>query len=449
MSQRYVYECRISTYVKKLYIELYMIRLYFQQALYHLRENPIITWVSVIGTALAICMIMVLVITLQVRIVDCEPEVNRSRTLYVSAMSAKQKGDEDGNSSNARMSIHTGRECFKALTSAQAVTLVSMPEKVRASLPAGAKMTVDMVQTDDAFWNIFQFRYLSGKAFTKAESDAGQPCAVLSATVARRLFGTTDVAGQTVQLNHVEYRVTGVEADVSVLATSAYAQIWVPYTSTDAEQMAWRDNTMGQMRAVILAHSSADFPKIREEAEQLRRKYNDGLRDSEVFYRGQPDAQFANLYRSWNSEPDTKAVVLRYTVIILILLLVPAINLSSMTLSRMRRRMAEIGVRKAFGATSGELVRQIFFENLLLTLLAGILGLLLSYAATFLLNNFLFGNMMSAYLSGETSLTPGMLLSPWAFLAAFGFCLLMNVLSSGIPAWRASRMNITDAINQR
>ncbi|MEL5896237.1 FtsX-like permease family protein [Bacteroides sp. GD17] len=425
-----------------------MIRLYFQQALYHLRENPIITWVSVIGTALAICMIMVLVITLQVRIVDCEPEVNRSRTLYVSAMSARDKGDTSGYSSNARMSIRTGRECFKALTSAEAVTLVSMPEKVRASLPAGAKMTVDMVQTDDAFWNIFQFRYLSGKAFTKAESDAGQPCVVLSATVARRLFGTTDAAGKTVQLNHIEYHVTGVVADVSVLATSAYAQIWVPYTSIDAE-MAWRDNTMGQMRAVILAHSSADFPKIREEVEQLRCKYNDGLRDTEVFYRGQPDARFANLYRDWNSEPDTKAVVLRYTVIILILLLVPAINLSSMTLSRMRRRMAEIGVRKAFGATSGELVRQIFFENLLLTLLAGILGLLLSYAATFLLNNFLFGNMMSAYLSGETSLTPGMLLSPWAFLAAFGFCLLMNVLSSGIPAWRASRMNITDAINQR
>ena len=112
MSQRYVYECRISTYVKKLYIELYMIRLYFQQALYHLRENPIITWVSVIGTALAICMIMVLVITLQVRIVDCEPEVNRSRTLYVSAMSAKQKGDEVGISSNARISFHTGLDCF-------------------------------------------------------------------------------------------------------------------------------------------------------------------------------------------------------------------------------------------------------------------------------------------------------------------------------------------------
>ena len=247
----------------------------------------------------------------------------------------------------------------------------------------------------------------------------------MSSTVARRLFGTTDVAGKTVLLNHVEYRISGVVADVSVLATSAYAQVWIPYNSTDISRLAWWEDTMGQMRAVILAYSAADFPAIRKEVEQLRRKYNDGLRDSEVFYRGQPDEQFANL------------------------LIVPAINLSSMTLSRMRKRMAEIGVRKAFGATGGELRHQIFFENLLLTLFAGILGLALSYAATFLLNGFLFNNSANAYFSGETTLTPGMLLSPWAFLAAFGFCLLMNILSAGIPAWRASRMNITDAINQR
>lgn len=216
-----------------------MIRLYFQQALYHLRENPIITWVSVLGTALSICMIMVLVITFQVRLVDCEPEVNRSRSLYVSAMSVKEKGGSDGNSSNVRMSVHTGRECFKPLTTAEAVTLISLPEKVRASLSAGEKTTVDMVQTDEAFWHIFRFRFLSGEAFTKADSDAGLARAVLSATVARRLFGTTDVAGKTVLLNHVEYRITGVVADVSMLATSAYAQIWIPYNSTDMSQITW------------------------------------------------------------------------------------------------------------------------------------------------------------------------------------------------------------------
>lgn len=425
-----------------------MLRLYFQQALFYLRENPIITWVSILGTALSICMIMVLVITFQVRIVDCEPEVNRSRSLYVSAMSVKNKGDYKY-SSNARMSVRTGKECFKALTTAEAVTLISLPEKVRASLSVGNKTTADMIQTDESFWNIFKFRFLNGKAFSKADSDAGLPRAVISATVARRLFGTTEVAGKTIQLNQVDYIVTGVVADVSVLATSAYAQVWVPYNSTDISKLSWWDDTMGQMRAVILAYSKRDFPAIREEVEQLRNKYNEGMRDSEVFYRGQPDERFANLYRKWSNTPDTKAIILRYILVIAILLIVPAINLSSMTLSRMRRRMTEIGVRKAFGATGGELMRQVFFENLLLTLFAGILGLALSYAATFLLNGFLFNNSSNAFLSGETTLTPGMLLSPWAFVAAVGFCLLMNLLSAGIPAWRASRMNITDAINQR
>lgn len=424
-----------------------MIRLYFQQALYHLRENPIITWVSILGTALAICMIMVLIITFQVRLVDCEPEVNRSRSLYVSAMAAKEKGGESG--SHSYMSVHTGNECFKALTTAEAVTLISLPGKVRVSLPAGTKVAADMKQTDDAFWHIFQFRFLSGKAFTKADSDAGLPVVVLNASIARRLFGTTGAVGKSVQLNHVDYRVCGVVADVSLLATSAYAQVWVPYNSTDLPTISFRENTLGQMRAVILARSSADFPAIRREVEQLRLKYNSELVKNEVFYRGQPDESFANLYRRWDIIPDTNGALLRYTVIILILLLVPAINLSSMTLSRMQKRMAEIGVRKAFGATGSELIRQVFFENLLLTLLAGILGLAMSYLATFLLADFLFGDSMNAYLSGETSLTTGMLLSPWAFLSAFCFCLLMNFFSAGLPAWRASRMNITDAINQR
>lgn len=424
-----------------------MIRLYFQQAFYHLRENPIITWVSVVGTALAICMIMVLVITLQVRMVNCEPEVNRSRSLYVSTMAVSYKGADNG--AYGHMSVQTGKECFKQLSLAESVTLISLPEKVRVSLPAGAKQTADMVQTDEQFWHIFRFRFLNGNGFSRAESDAGIPCAVISASLARRLFGTVEAAGQTLQLNHVDYRVSGVVADISMLATSAYGQVWVPYNSTDAAGLAWFENTMGQMRTVILAHSSADFTAIREEAERLRLAYNAGLPETEVFYRGQPDELFANLYRKWNHLPDVKGTVLRYVLVIIILLLVPAINLSSMTLSRMRKRMSEIGVRKAFGATSSELMRQVFFENLLLSLLAGMLGLVLSYGATFLLNDFLFGNNANAYLSGDTLLTSGMLLSPWTFLTAFGFCLLMNLLSAGIPAWKASRMNIVDAINQR
>ena len=426
-----------------------MFRQYLQQSLYHLRENPVITWVSLLGTALSICMIMVVVITLRARIVDCAPEVNRSRTLYVPNMTARPKTATDGGM-NSRMSVQTGRECFKALTMPEAVTLYTDVDKVRASLPAGDKLTADMRQVDSDFWHIFHFRFLDGKPFSEADFQSALPRTVISATVARHLFGRTEgVAGQHLQLNHVDYQVVGVVADVSMLAADSYAQVWIPYTTGTAEANTWGFNLMGPMHAAILAKSPADFPAIREECERLRQRYNDAQPEYGVFYLGQPDTQFTHLYRTWAEVPDMSSVVMRYVAVLLILLIVPAINLSSMTHSRMRKRMAEIGIRKAFGATGAELLRQVFVENLLLTIIAGLIGLALSYGATFLLNGFLFGTSANAYLAGETTLTAGQLLSPWVFLAAFFFCLLMNLLSSGLPAWRASRMNIVEAINQK
>ena len=53
-------------------------------------------------------------------------------------------------------------------------------------------------------------------------------------------------------------------------------------------------------------------------------------------------------------EMTVAKVYLRYAIILFVLLLVPALNLSGITLSRMRKRIAELGVRRAFGATKGE-----------------------------------------------------------------------------------------------
>lgn len=111
-----------------------MIKLYIKQAFYQLRENRLISLVSIIGTALAICMIMVIVLVLEVRITDCVPEVNRSRSLYMKAMSIHQKGDTSDNSSNGCMSLTVAKECF---TVPEAVTIVSTGGRMRISVPAG------------------------------------------------------------------------------------------------------------------------------------------------------------------------------------------------------------------------------------------------------------------------------------------------------------------------
>jgi putative ABC transport system permease protein len=424
-----------------------MYRQYIKQALRQLKENKLLSFISVIGTAMAIAMIMVMVITQRIELEDYAPEVNRHRTLYVKWMSTYWNNDP-GSSSNGPMSLRTAKECFKALTTPETVCIYSPPYTgFLASAPEGEQMKVDVLQSDEAFWEVFAFSFLNGKPYDKADCESGIAKAVIAESVARKLYGTTDAVGRTISLNHLDYTVAAVVRDVSKLAPTAYAQVWIPYTTTNITDFVWI-TTMGMMRVLILARSPEDFPAIREEVERLRLKYNEQLTDIAVQYRDQPDTQFVYAHRKWaNLAPNTDKIIIEYIVVIALLLLVPAINLSGMTLSRMRKRFPELGVRRSFGASRGELLKQILSESMILTLVGGVVGLLLSYGAVFVLNDLLFSNSENSSLAGSNSVSAAMLIDPMVFAGTLAFCLLLNVLSSGVPAWRASRLNIVTALN--
>ena len=74
-----------------------MYKLYFKQALARLKENKLLSLISILGTALAICMIMVMVITYEVRVNNYSPEDNRDRTMYVRWGGRDFKGSNYGN----------------------------------------------------------------------------------------------------------------------------------------------------------------------------------------------------------------------------------------------------------------------------------------------------------------------------------------------------------------
>ena len=116
-----------------------------------------------------------------------------------------------------------------------------------------------------------------------------------------------------------------------------------------------------------------------------------------------------------------------------------------------RSRLPEIGIRKAFGATKGRLLVQILSENMFLTLLGGVVGLLFSYIAIFLLRTWLLSNSfgsISSVFGGTPMLSVSELLNPVIFLYAFLFCLILNLLSAGIPAYRMSRKEVVEALNE-
>lgn len=81
-----------------------------RQAFTILKQNPLLSTISILGTAFAITMIMAIVITWQTKYADLEPEVNRSRCLYFSAMHVYDK-EKDGNNNWSNPSAAFMKEC--------------------------------------------------------------------------------------------------------------------------------------------------------------------------------------------------------------------------------------------------------------------------------------------------------------------------------------------------
>lgn len=420
-----------------------------RQTITLLRQNPLLSTISILGTAFAITMIMAIIITWQTKYADLEPEVNRSRCLYFSAMHLQGKTDK-GNNTFSRSSAAFMKECVQPLKEVEACTAFTSADIALVSLPDGKnRLKVDALETDPAFWKVFSMQFVAGRAFEETDRRSDMKIVVIAASVARRLFGTMDAIGKTFLLNRSEARVCGVVKDVSVTAKDAYAQVWSIYPVRELTARSDQD-FLGNKNLAILARSKEDFPAIRQGIEKRVKDVNAALENMQLDIMEQPDEIVAHVNHVWsNVGPDLHMLYLQYIIALLIILLVPSLNLCGLSSSRMQQRMSELGVRKAFGATQSTLIRQILNENLILTFIGGVIGLLLSYTAVYVMRTWLFTNNHNIRTSGDFSLSMSVLFSPVIFAWAFLFCLVINLLSAGLPAWMATRHNIVDSLNDK
>ena len=420
-----------------------------RQAFTILKQNPLLSTISILGTAFAITMIMAIVITWQTKYADLEPEVNRSRCLYFSAMHVQGKENKDWNNFG-KPSAAFMKECIQPLPEVEACTAFSTADVALVSLTDGNnRLKVDAMSTDPDFWKIFKLQFLDGKSFTQAERGGDMQSVVISASVARKLFGTTEAAGRQMLLNREVVRIIGVVKDVSVTAKDAYAQVWSMYHSNELNVTGWWSYN-GNRTIAVLARTPDDFPAIKQGVEKRVKDVNAGLEQRQIDIMEQPDNIVAHVNHVWsNIGPNLPMLYLQYGIALFIILLVPSLNLCGLSNSRMQQRVSELGVRKAFGATDGTLVRQILNENLVLTLIGGVVGLIFSYLAVYAMRTWLFTNSDNIGTAGDFSLSMGALFSPAVFVLAFVFCLLINLLSAGLPAWLATRRTIVDSLNDK
>lgn len=435
-----------------------MIRQYFKQAWHLIKQNKLFSGIYIAGTALGISMVMVMAIIDHVKTANIYPETNRDRTLYVKSIIMASKDTALTWQSSGGLSYKSGNLFFLSLKTPELVSLEMNSASKFVSLPNDNYLNrVQVRYVDNHYWDLFSFQFLSGKPFTETDFRSGLPAAVISESLAKKLYGTADVTGKYMECGFKEFRIAGVVKNVSYVLSGTYAQVWIPYTTNKSynQEDNYHDGMMGSVENIyLLAHSPDDFDIIRTEVNENIRRYNAQATEWNIDLAGQPDTKKVEINRFWsNVGPDMHKIILRNVLLVVLFLLVPAINLSGLNSTRMEQRMSEMGVRKAFGASRKKLFNQIFIENLLLTFAGGLTGLLLSYLFISVSRNWILdlGKQFTDTLpEGATvDFSMSMLFNLRIFLAVLLVCFVMNLLSALIPVYRSLRKNITDSLHLR
>lgn len=410
------------------------------QALNLMRQNRFHTVVSIIGTAVTIAFVMVVAMIYDFRTADIAPEAGRSQMMYADEAATYRKLDHT-NQNGGGIGRMAYESLFTDLDGVDDVTWYRGVMKTPCSLPASLETFNYYVRPVATNWfSFFEYEFIAGRPFTQEEYDAQRWVTVITERMARQLFGTTDVVGKEFMTNFFPSTIVGVVRDVSAVFQTAYADAFSPFSLENEENYSSWTSGLGGARSVVLKLSSSGTPDaIRAEVQHREDRLNESPNEYKLEL-GKLNTHTE--YTFFRGEDISASFV--YGLLILVLLIVPAINISGMTHAQMQGRLTEIAVRKAYGASNASIIGRLFTESLCTTLLGGILGYLLSCLLLWLGRTWMLGNG-GVELSGIT-VDSSLMLRPSLFLLVFGICIVFNLLSVLLPAWVATRRDIASTI---
>ena len=428
-----------------------MLKLYFKQAVELMKQNKLFSGIYIFGTALAIASTTILAVVIYLDIAPIYPDTNRDNVYYLEICSFKSKNDR-GRYVSA-YSYAAVNEWFYPLKNVKVVS--AEHESVNLIIKQDNKnYEIRGRYTDVNFFDVYHYKFIEGKPFSKADFDGELKKAVISDKTAEALFGTTTGAvGKTVKIGYQDYTVCGVIEEPSIIAGESFAQIIMPYTSKAGYRFKHSDLAyVGNYTLRFVVENDVQAEALRAELVEIFNRFSNSNPDWEI------DLNYLTLrsamrqskdLEGWDELFETLAGSL-LLIGVLILLLIPVLNLSGMISSRMDMRNMEMGVRKSFGATRSSLLKQVMWENLVLTIAGGIVGIVLCWLIIFGFKEILF----TAYAGEDTilrnediSITAEMIFAPAVFLFSFVCCIVLNLMSAYIPAKRALRRPVVEMLN--
>lgn len=405
--------------------------------------------IYITGVALSMMLVSTVLIFFVMLLGNVYPENHRARMMVLTSVYYDDaEGNNIGNTSVPDELVRLIREAdADGLEAMSSIRPAFMCADVMVSSGEKAAFYANVRYVDGGFWDVFDFDFLAGRPFG-VDGESGQS-AVISATMAQKCFGEQDVLGRVLTVNGRPVTVCGVVRDVSVAAGTADAEIWL---SRDMEvRNRTRDNWSvmpdGGSHVIFLAQGRRHFDDIREAVDEAVSRYNAALPEDSEYFMSHETRPSSCWVATLGYAPGL-FLSLAVGAIVLILL-IPAVNLCGMVSSSLQERMTEFGVRKSYGAPFRVIFSQIFTENLMLTLVGGVLGLglsigLLDMCAGWFLDTTAsigdYNNDADLIFPVEPFFRPGL------FLMVFAAVVLLNILSSVQPVMKVLRKGAVELL---
>ncbi len=294
----------------------------------------------------------------------------------------------------------------------------------RAQIVFGGKNWNSMVQGTGSDYAVVRSSLPSyGRFFTESEERSRAMVAVIGLTVANELFGDANPVGKQIKINKKNFTVIGVMPQQGGMGFRDNDDIVFVPLSTAMYRL------LGKQYVDSIDVKVSDFNKM-EEAQSalenmLRKKYN--VRQGETA--GFTVMNMTEIQKTMAQ--TTQALSLFLGFIGAISLVVGGIGIMNIMLVSVTERTREIGLRKAIGASSLDIMNQFIIESVMLTMIGGLLGIIIGSAAAFVL---------SSFAKWAAVITPFSVIISVVFSAAVG--LIFGIM----PARKAAKLDPIDAL---
>ena len=413
-----------------------MLKNYLKIAFKVFQRRKFFTFISLFAVSFTLVVLMVAVAFLDHVFGPAAAEGRQDRTLGVYFM--EMRSPDKHSSWNGSTGYRFLDRYTRNLPNVETMAIFSEQKQVVAYLH-GEKIQSYLKRTDGEYWNILTFRFLEGAPYSPADEKNRNFVAVINAATRQKFFGDETAVGKTIEADGQNFRVVGVVENVPFLRQVPFADIWVPIST--AKNDTYKNELMGEFMATYLARSASDFQAMRDEFKV--RLTNIEFPDPKEWgvMQGEMNTFFEAASRELVGSRDDNGLSSRpgrllaaIIIAAVLFMLLPTVNLINLNVSRIMERASEIGVRKAFGASSWTLVGQFVVENVVLTLIGGAIGFVMSRLVLQIITSSGWFPYAEFHLNYRI------------FFGGLGLAVIFGLLSGVYPAWKMSRLNPVQAL---